>query len=454
MAWSGRTLIGPTVAPAAVEFQDVVGRCHGVRNAERGVLVGIVVVVAFALRLGFVATAVVQHPLRADAGQYAQYAKNLCEHGVFSLATTSPPAPDSFRSPGYPTVLALCRWLSGDAGWQSVAIGLQVVLGTLAVLLAYRIARACTSFVPSLFAATLTALSPHLVVGTAYVLTECVTTFVVALAVWLVVAANGRWRIVVGALAMGAGVLCNEALVVVPFAFGLALWRRGRGRALAFVALALVPMVAWSVRNRVQPLAKSGSERVTASISHGSYPGMVFQDPRLVGFPYREDPEQPAFGASWDGIRRVLFARVAKEPWRHFVWYSVQKPVWLWSWPLVQGHDVYVYEVANSPYEAQFMMQGTHALLRLLHVPVMLLAAGTAVLALLRRRTSPWPLRALAGVAVICTLAYVPVIPDPRYLQPVRPLVFVLAAAGGAALVAQCVRLWRRNVETTPSAPA
>lgn len=90
-----------------VEFAAATGRCHGVRNAERGVLVGIVVAVGLALRLGFVLEAVVQHPLRADAGQYALYAKNLCEHGVFSLATTSPPAPDSFRSPGYPAVLAV-----------------------------------------------------------------------------------------------------------------------------------------------------------------------------------------------------------------------------------------------------------------------------------------------------------------------------------------------------------
>jgi hypothetical protein len=119
-----------------------------------------------------------------------------------------------------------------------------------------------------------------------------------------------------------------------------------------------------------------------------------------------------------------------------------------------QGHDVYVYEVANSPYESQFVMQGTHALLRLLHVPVMLLAAGTAVLVLLRRRTAPWPLRALAGVAVLGTLAYVPVIPDPRYLQPLRPLLFALAVAGGAALVARCVRWCRRNVEPTAAAPA
>ncbi len=423
------------------------------RNAERGVLVGIVVAVGLALRLGFVLEAVVQHPLRADAGQYASYAKNLCEHGVFSLATTSPPAPDSFRSPGYPAVLAVCRGLFGEAGWQAGVVGLQVLLGALTVLLAYRIARACAGFAPALVAAALTALSPHLVVSTAYVLTECVTTFVVLLAVWLAVGATGRARLVTAALVAGGAVLCNEALVVLPFAIGLAMWRASRGRALAFVALALVPFVLWNVRNQVQPLAKSGSERVTASISHGSYPGMVFRDPRLVGFPYREDPEQPAFGANWQGLRTVLAARVAAEPWRYLSWYAVEKPLWLWRWSLVQGNDVNVYEVANSPYESQFVMQATHTLCWLLHVPVMLLGALTAVVALWRRRRENWALRALAGVALLGTLAYLPVIPDPRYLQPIRPLVFVLAAAGGAAAVAFVARRWRAR-ETAALAPA
>ena len=429
------------------------------RTAERAVLIGIVTAIAAALRIGFVTAARIQNPLRADAGQYAQYAANLHAHGVFSLATEVPPAPDSFRSPGYPAFLWLCRWLGGEAGWMSCAIWLQVALGVLVVLAVQRLTQRLAGFGPSLLAAALVALSPHLVVSSAFVLTECVTTAAVVCACAVVFGGRpdaGRWRLPVGAVLLGGAVLCNETLVVLPPVLAIALWRQGRGRALLFLLLALLPFAGWAVRNRVQPLARSGSERVTASISHGSYPGMVFRDPRWFGYPYREDPEQPAFGASFADLWRVLGPRLAADPLRYLVWYAIEKPAWLWRWDLVQGRDVCVYDVVDSPYERHAVMQASHVLMRWLHVPVMVLAACGALVGIVRhRRGERWQLHALGLVALVGTAAYLPVIPDPRYLQPVRPLLFALAAVSAAAV---WNRLWRRRgaevVAAAPSAPS
>lgn len=419
------------------------------RTTERGVLVGIVVAVAAVLRVGFVVAGRVRDPLRADAGEYAQYAKNLCEHATYSMSTAVPPAPDSFRSPGYPAFLALCRWLGGDGAWQSLAIGVQVALGTVTVLLAYRVARSVLDFWPALAAATLCALSPHLVVVSAYVLTECVTMFAVAAALWLAFGAVSRTRLAAAAVACGFCVLCNEALLFMPLAIAWPLLRTGRGRALVFTLVAFAPFAAWNVRNAVQPLERTGSARATASISHGSYPGMVFRDPSRYPYPYYEDPEQPAFGASWSALGEVLGRRVAADPWRYAVWYACEKPVWLWGWHFVQGKDVLVYGVDNSPYDAQAVMRATHTLMRWLHVPVMLLAAiGAIGGAFLHRRLGNCQLQALGLVAILGTLAYVPVIPDPRYMQPLRPVLFVLAAAGGAAIVAR----WRARTAQPPAA--
>jgi 4-amino-4-deoxy-L-arabinose transferase-like glycosyltransferase len=424
-----------------------------VRTAERGVLVGVVVVVAALLRIGFVATAKVQSPLRADAGQYAQYARNLCEHGTFSLSTAVPPVPDSFRSPGYPLLLAACRWL-GVGGWQLLAIGLQVALGTLTVLLTYRLARQVLGFRPALLASALCALSPHLVVSAAYVLTECATTFFVMAAFWLAAGARSRSRLVAAALCCGFAVLCNETLVFLPLAIAWPLARAHRRWAVSFGLVALLPFACWIVRNRLEPLGLTGSERATASISHGSYPGMVFGDAHSFGYPYREDPEQPAFGSSWSALAEVLGRRVAADPWRYLSWYACEKPVWLWGWRLVQGKDVLVYEVVDSPYETQLMMQGTHVLMHVLHAPVMLLAVfGALCAAWWQRRTAAWPLRALGLTAIAATLAYLPVIPDPRYLQPFRPLLFVLAAAGATLVVTWWRRPARQATDPVESLP-
>ena len=118
-------------------------------------MLSIVVVVAALLRIAFVTGADVQSPLRVDAGQYAQYATNLVEHGVYSLSSDPEPLPDSFRSPGYPVVLAFCRALGGENFWYEVARWLQVGLSTLTVLLIYGLARQLFSFATAVVAALL-----------------------------------------------------------------------------------------------------------------------------------------------------------------------------------------------------------------------------------------------------------------------------------------------------------
>ncbi|MCB9877042.1 MAG: glycosyltransferase family 39 protein [Planctomycetes bacterium] len=424
------------------------------RTAERAVLVSIVVVIAAALRIGFVVGADVQAPLRADAGQYAQYAHNLVAHGVYSLDAGSAPAPDSFRSPGYPLLLAACRLLAGD-GWYTLARWLQVALSTATVLLTYLLARRFLAFVPALAAAALTALSPHLVVSPAFVLTECLTVFVVVAALWALAGDGPRSRALPatlgGALLLGALPLCNETLVFLPAVVVVALWRGDRRRAVTVLLVSALPFAAWSLRNQLTPMARSGGERAVASISHGSYPGMVWQDPASFGFPYREDPAQPQMAASWHDLFAVLGPRVAAEPLRYAKWYLLDKPVWLWSWPLVQGQDVNVYPVGNSPYERQPVMAATHWLMHVLHAPVMLLALCGALASLrARRRAAHWAPFALGAAALLGTCAYLPVIPDPRYLQPFRPLLFVLAAGAAPSLV----RAWQARASGRRSAAA
>ena len=412
---------------------------------------GIVVVVALALRWSFVAVGDVVSPLRVDAGQYAKYAENLVEHGVYSLSAANPPAPDSFRSPGYPLLLSLCRLVGGDTHWHALALALQVALGTATVLLCYRLARSFLPFAAALGAAVACALSPHLVGSTTYVLTECATAFALTAGLTLLVGARSRTRVVAAGACLAFAVSCNETLVFVPFVVAWPLWRaRGGAACVLCLAVALAPFGAWTLRNATTELARSGSERVTASISHGSYPAMVYRDPRLRGFPYREDPEQPAFGASWHDLGRVLGERVAAEPWRHVRWYLLEKPVWLWSWDIVQGHDAFVYEIANNLYDDQPIARATHTAMRWLHWPMMLLALAAVGAALFRARrgeasAATTAATMLAFVVVGCTLMHMLVIPDPRYMQPVRPLLFVLAAAAAAALAPVVGRVQQRR---------
>jgi hypothetical protein len=406
------------------------------RTAERAVLVAIVVAVALALRLGLVLVASVPEPLRADAGEYAHYAQNLLAHGVYGQGEGSPPAPDSFRSPGYPLFLAGCQWLFG-AKWLTAVLIVQAVLGAAVVAVSQRLVQPLAGFWAGVVTAVLVALSPHLVISSIYVLTENLTTALVTFGLWLAFGAVGLPRLLCGALLLGWASLCNETMVLLLPAVAWPLWRTGRGRAVTFLVVGLVPFAAWTVRNQVQPLVRRGSERAIASISHGTYPGMVFEDPRWFGYPYREDPEQPQFGSSWADLFRVLGPRFEAAPLRYLKWYCFDKPFWLWGWNTVQGRGPEVYAIANSPYATQPVMQATQVGMRWLHPWVMGLAGLTAVIAALcGRRSKHWQLQALGLAALAVTAAYLLVIPDPRYLQPLRPLLFGLAVLGGSFQIA------------------
>ena len=134
-----------------------------------GLLLGLVVFLAFLLREHFVLVGIVDTPIRGDVRDYVSYAWNLVEHGVFSRAYPSEamPTPDAFRSPGYPWLIALCMWLQPQGedwthlgGWYGMALQLQVLLGTASVALVGLIARSSLGPAASVLAAFLLAIGP------------------------------------------------------------------------------------------------------------------------------------------------------------------------------------------------------------------------------------------------------------------------------------------------------
>ena len=101
-------------------------------------------VFAFWLRYHHISTMEIFAPIRADAAEYVASAVNLHEHGIYSSDSSipdGPPAPDSYRSPGYPLLLALIRATVGAERWYAAILVVQAVLGALLVPLTYLLAR-------------------------------------------------------------------------------------------------------------------------------------------------------------------------------------------------------------------------------------------------------------------------------------------------------------------------
>jgi 4-amino-4-deoxy-L-arabinose transferase-like glycosyltransferase len=413
----------------------------------------VVFALALLLRFAYLRHTEVVDPLRADAGEYARYAANLLLHRTFSSEPpgTESPAPDAFRSPGYPAFLALALWLA-PRDPLPLATAAQAVLSALLVPLGYALG---VRFLPrpgALAAALLVALSPHLVTLSGYLLTEVLFAFLLLAALTALERALARgspaFAVAAGAL-FGAAALVNETSLPLLPLLAAAAWvarpapppgagarREGRALLLALAVFALAP-AAWSLRGAavLPPGARSGSDRALQTMLHGTYPGFVYRDPRLRYYAYREDPLAPEMRRSLERLVQVVAERARERPLRYLSWYLVEKPCWLWSWGMLQGaSDIHVYEVRTSLYETSRLAALSRAAMRVLHPLLLAVSALGIPLCLARafgrregRAAVRLPLLLLAMGAWQTALGAV-FAPWPRYAIPLRPELYLFAS--------------------------
>ena len=423
------------------------------KKPPRTLVVALLVVISIfsiTIRIQYLATVRIIHPVRADALQYVNYAQNLALNGTFS--STDPRqtrvTPDSLRSPGYPLFLAAAIKLSDTDHFYFPALFSQALLGGLMPVLTYLIAITALPFAAAIAAVILVALSPHLVTISSYFLTEALFGFTLLAAICLLSHAvrKNHWLLyTLSALACGFAYLINEAFLLLPYLLAgltyLTRERKNRGRKQAhnlifFVAIfSLFPMT-WTIRNAVNVPAgvPRASNRAISTLSHGAYPDFIHKTARHKYYPYREDPRQPEFGTSLTGFMAVLSQRVRKNPMRYFTWYCLKKPIHLWQWDILQGQgDIYIYEVRQSLYFISPTAAALKAGMHTLHPLIVFLAfAGLPVhiaLWLRSRRQVPSDAAVLIVYTTFFyfTLLYTIFVPWPRYAVPLRPILYLCA---------------------------
>ncbi len=215
------------------------------------------VALAFALRAALVIRMGPdpRYAMVPDAVGYLQAARNLAEHGTFSLSEAPPLVPDTVRTPGYPLLLAA----TGPSAWR--ALWVQAALGAASVALVYAAGVALWgSEAAALLAALGLAVDPVTVLNTGLLGTETVFVFCFCAAFLLFARAfaadddrPGPWA--------AAGLLFGLCPLVRPaglyfFVFGAAAMLVARGRralwkpTAAFVLAALIGPAAWMARNK------------------------------------------------------------------------------------------------------------------------------------------------------------------------------------------------------------
>ncbi len=433
------------------------------KNRRYTALLTLIAALAFFLRFLTANGELIRPHLWGDSTRYIYYAFNLYKHSMFSSSPigTVHPVADGFDSPMYPFFIALLMRFSGSA-WFTMLLGLQCLLGAMTVILSAALARRSFGEVAALGVALVVAFWPHLVVISAWVLTETLFGTLVMAALWVSVrlAERGGKVTAMGAgLLWGVAALTNPVATLIPLLLALPIWRlRGWRIALLLAITGLILPAVWSVRNQSLPAAESSSGRALMNFVQGSWPeyhkviliGRTPQDAVIAGLINKQvglTIDHPA-----EGFEQI-WKRLSSEPTRYLEWYFLHKPFLLWDWSIRVGwagpDGIEIAPLAHSPYRFIPFMGASLDLYRTLNPLVFVLALLGVCLSVWRWTERSPGLVFSALTVVYVTMVYAVLQAEPRYSIPYRPLEVLLAFAG-AGMLWRALQLARRRINRTP----
>ena len=421
--------------------------------------------------------------VQGDSLVYGAIAKNLLLHGVYAYNSdiTGLPHITLIRLPGYPLFLAACFKLFGMENYAApvyIQMGLDLLACVLLAEFARRMAPAALKKSAAMATLWLAALCPFTADYSVQPMTESLTIFALALAIWAMARFLDKpaWKnalcltlaITLAAILRPDGPLV--ALALAPgIVFGLpagAIARRKLARMAAVcVFLALLPFAAWTWRNWrtfhvFQPLAP----RTATDPGEFSYPGWehwvktwcldfssTYQvywhipndDLDVNALPARafdsaaERQETTALAAAYDGnndemspaldarFERLAEQRIADHPLRYYLWLPLGRLVDMTFRPRVEDMNIDMDWWDNERHPDETAFSWAYAALNALY-----LALGLAGVCLRPRFWKPL----LAYIVLRCALLLVTIGgPEDRYTLEFFPM---LCAWGGVAIAA------------------
>lgn len=438
------------------------------------------------LRLIFI---VFPRPGDDDTGVYLELGHNLLHRGIYGIADGDDLTPSLFRLPGYPIFLATIEMLFAKIwpiAWQHVVFVIQSVTDLIGGLLLASFARRFISARAAEIALALAMLCPFTAAYTGIALTESFSVFAVALGIYsagraLAAAQSGSrdlWALVLAGCASALAMIIRPDGALLPVALGAGLvgysiqiaakkqtlrWPAMRGiivSATLFSAVAIAPLVPWTVRNwndfhLFQPLAprhvNDPGERVnlgfyrwmrTWSVEYISTANVFWavgsETIDIDDIPARafDSPEQRKQTAvlideynRWKGISPELDARFAAlaaerihaQPLRYYVWVPLMRAGDMLLRPRTEAFYLEVYWLNWSERPFQTSMS---VLLGLINLGYVVLAAW----GFLRRRV-PWAWMLGSYLVMRFLLLGTMENAEPRYTLQCFPILIVAAAA-------------------------
>jgi 4-amino-4-deoxy-L-arabinose transferase-like glycosyltransferase len=190
--------------------------------------------------------------LTGDAKGYAILAKNILEHGVFSVAQQPPYYPESFRSPGYPFFLA--GLFAIFHSWTAVMFAQVLLLSVLPVLL-YLLLRPYHERA-AFWGAIVFAVEPvHLYLSSTLLSDALFALLFLGSLLLLERGREGKWLLLgLGGAVLGAAILMRPIAMFLPLLYVayVLVPRPTKSQLIAAVALVagvLLVVLPWSLRN-------------------------------------------------------------------------------------------------------------------------------------------------------------------------------------------------------------
>ncbi len=190
--------------------------------------------------------------LGPDSWSYMEPARNLLNTGAFWRGGLATGQPELLRTPGYPLFLLLCGL--GQNYSYGVTQFAQVGLGVATVFLTYLLGARLVNRAVGLWAAGLQSISIGSILASVWVMSDCLFSFLLALALLLLVRhfQEGSWWPVplAAVLTAGATYVRPIAIFLVPLVLAVLLYRpRAWARAVAFALIFGALVTPWYLRN-------------------------------------------------------------------------------------------------------------------------------------------------------------------------------------------------------------
>jgi hypothetical protein len=371
-------------------------------------------VVALTTRLGYWFTTR-DAPLSSDAGTYHELATNLVDGRGFSH--TFPQVvlhPTAFRPPAYPFVLSSVYRLTGPSA--GVGRGLGVVIGVIVVLLTLWVVERHAGVVAGAVAALIVAVYPPLIANDTVTLAEGLSLALLLLLVDRVL--ERRW-IAVGVLSALLTLTRPSAQLLILVIVGWLVVRAGRKAALGALAVGVVVVAPWVIRNIVvldaPVVVTSNGFNLSAIYSPtaqrvGAFVDPV-NDPELEGSRFDQLDE-----AEWDRqLRRRALDNIGEHP------QQVAKVI---------GRNTLAFlEIKPSFNEQAEILDGRNMTVRTVTMPLFYLVTAAGAVGLWRSRRSDLT-RLLVLLSALFTAGSLLLVAPPRLRAP-----FDLVACIGAGLL-------------------